>query len=140
MEVVGLGSILWVENFVAMREFYSRVLDLNVADEQDSERWIQFLVGDGRFALHAIPPEYLTDSGDAPEPTARWDSPVKNGFFVRDLKDALDRLADHDVKRAPGGFPAKIMLIFWTLKETFSRSRKRIAIEAEVSLYCHFQL
>ena len=37
MEVVGLGSILWVENFVAMREFYSRVLDLNVADEQDSE-------------------------------------------------------------------------------------------------------
>ena len=63
MEVVGLGSILWVENFVAMREFYSRVLELNVADEQDSEGWIQFLVGDGRFALHAIPPEYLTDSG-----------------------------------------------------------------------------
>ena len=32
-------------------------------------------------------------------------------------------------------FLAKIMLIFWTLKETFSRSRKRIAIEAEVSLF-----
>ena len=107
MEVVGLGSILWVENFVAMREFYSRVLDLNVADEQDSEGWIQFLVGDGRFAFHAIPPEYLTDSGDAPEPTARWDSPVKNVFYVRDLKDALVRLANHDVKRAPGGFPGE---------------------------------
>ena len=107
MEVVGLGSILWVENFVSMREFYSRVLGLKVVDGQDSEGWTQFLVGDGRFALHAIPSEYLTNSGEVSEPTARWDSLVKNVFYVRDLKDALSSLAGHDVKRAPGGFPGE---------------------------------
>ncbi|MBM30874.1 MAG: hypothetical protein CMD77_08205 [Gammaproteobacteria bacterium] len=112
MEVVGLGSILWVEDFEAMREFYSRVLGVTAVDGQDSEGWVQFFVGDGRFALHAIPPEYLTNSGEASEPTVRWDSPVKNVFYVRDLKDALVKIADHDVKRAPGGFPGENYIDF----------------------------
>ena len=45
MEVVGLGSILWVEDFEAMREFYSRVLGVTALDGQDSEGWVQFFCG-----------------------------------------------------------------------------------------------
>ena len=107
MQVVGSGPILWVEDFAGMRDFYSQILGLSAIDGQDSEGWVQFSVGDGKFALHAIPPEYLINTGDASEPTVRWDSPIKNVFYVSELESALVQLAGHDVQRAPGGFPGE---------------------------------
>ncbi len=107
MQVVGTGSILWVEDFIGMRDFYSRVLGLSLIEGEDSDGWIQFRVGDGKFALHAIPPEYLSHADEPPAPTIRWDSPVKNLFYVSDLEIALAKLATHDVQRAPGDFPGE---------------------------------
>ena len=105
MQVVGTGSILWVEDFIGMRDFYSRVLGLSLIEGEDSEGWIQFRVGDGKFALHAIPPEYLSHAGEPSAPTIRWDYAVKNVFYVSDLEIALAKLATNDVQRAPGDHP-----------------------------------
>tara|TARA_B100000676_G_scaffold32981_1_gene31173 strand:- start:1 stop:393 length:393 start_codon:yes stop_codon:yes gene_type:complete len=112
MQVVGTRSILWVADFRRMSDFYSRVLGLSLIEGEDSEGWIQFRVGDGKFAPHAIPPEYLSHAGEPSAPTIRWDSAVKNVFYLSDLEIALAKLATNDVQRAPGDHPEEGYLDF----------------------------
>ena len=98
IHTVGQGTILFVKHFDRMVRFYADTLGLKAEEEQAG--WMLFALGDSRFALHAIPPEYAEDIQIDDPPAARWETPFKPVFYVEDLATAVSALLEQQVTPA----------------------------------------
>jgi predicted enzyme related to lactoylglutathione lyase len=85
-------SMLYVKDFVRMREFYGSVLQARPINTEWTDAWALFEVGGTGFALHAIRATHAEETEPASPPPRRENSPVKLIFAVEDVPAERARL------------------------------------------------
>jgi catechol 2,3-dioxygenase-like lactoylglutathione lyase family enzyme len=81
--------MLYVKDFPALVDFYTKALDLHPVEATRSEGWIEFAEG---FALHAIPEPIAKDIDIASPPLVREETPFKPIFQAGDLEATCSRV------------------------------------------------
>jgi catechol 2,3-dioxygenase-like lactoylglutathione lyase family enzyme len=85
-------SVLYVKDFVRMREFYSDMLQAQPINADWKDTWAVFVAGGTKFALHAIPPVQAEAIDISSPPATRESVPLKLVFAVDDVPAERARL------------------------------------------------
>jgi len=84
--------MLFVKDFVRMRDFYGSMLGVKPVNTEWTDRWALFDIGGAEFALHAIPQEYARSIQLSSPPKPSEQNPVKLIFWVEDVPAERARL------------------------------------------------
>jgi predicted enzyme related to lactoylglutathione lyase len=84
--------MLYVKDFIRMREFYGNLLQARPINTEWTDTWALFDVGGTGFALHAIRADHAEKVERTSHPPKRESSPVKLIFAVEDVSSERARL------------------------------------------------
>lgn len=87
-------SMLYVNDFARMREFYGAFLQARPINTEWTDTWALFDVGGMGFALHAIPAGHRPGAEIPTPPLNRARSPIKLIFAVEDVAAERARLEE----------------------------------------------
>jgi hypothetical protein len=102
---VNVSAVIFASDVRGMAEFYREFLHATPIESEDSVNWVELRFGEDRLWIHAIGPEWRTESDPFSPPNSREENPIKLVFCVAfddDLDDRIRRLGGSVIARPWG--------------------------------------